>query len=516
MDVDANDDNIICNDYCTDQTDIVDEDLHDHALYSFCENSHKNWNENNKVGYLEEQYEILHSSVIALTSHFSQVQLRIHQIIESPDEEKKHLLKNLEEFAFKGIPNVYTNCSLNHLLNDDDQIVEKKHQVQIEVIKEMKKQLEDLESHIYNNKDEFDLPESFVDVFREKQNNIINQVEKKLNLSIKNSKNMSVEELKEEVDNAIQKLVNPMKATEHLVDQLKTQIADLERFIHYLQTGKIKLKTPGEKNTKISASKDKIMFDRKSREVKTVGAVKRLTAIVQMFIGTQISCNQRHFKKNTLKKTMKINHWGDYRANLELVIAELLEMLAIPEIHVDSDYMSDSEGAIVSMECNGKIALVVRKRLAPAIQHLIQHGLMVVGQSTSVVPFVDCLHPKTNNTKTTMHAWELILKYYEIKNGDYFNSTPARKLSQSFNLDIEGCKSSISYKQGLLSIIGNIISSHSRFKRSYDSCFKAFICGGLNSKMLVSWLKFIFKCQSLIELYYQPWSYVAQTGIINK
>lgn len=46
-----------------------------------------------------------------------------------------------------------------------------------------------------------------------------------------------------------------------------------------------------------------------------------------------------------------------------------------------------------------------------------------------------------------MHAWELILKYYETKNGDYFNSTPARKLSQSFNLDIEGCKSSVSNKQ---------------------------------------------------------------------
>jgi len=27
-----------------------------------------------------------------------------------------------------------------------------------------------------------------------------------------------------------------MKATEHLVDQLKTQIADLERFIQYLQS----------------------------------------------------------------------------------------------------------------------------------------------------------------------------------------------------------------------------------------------------------------------------------------
>lgn len=70
--------------------------------------------------------------------------------------------------------------------------------------------------------------------------------------------------------------------------------------------------------------------------------------------------------------------YSDYRANLELVVAELLEMLALPEIHIDSDYMSDSEGAISVMECNGKVALMVRNRLAPAIQHLIQHGLMVV------------------------------------------------------------------------------------------------------------------------------------------
>lgn len=71
---------------------------------------------------------------------------------------------------------------------------------------------------------------------------------------------------------------------------------------------------------------------------------------------------------------------SDYRANLELVIAELLEILAIPEIHIDSDYMSDSEGAMAAMESSGKIAVVVRKRLAPAIQQLIQHGLMVVSQ----------------------------------------------------------------------------------------------------------------------------------------
>lgn len=53
--------------------------------------------------------------------------------------------------------------------------MEKKHKIQIEVIKEMKKQLDDLENRIYNNKDEFELPESFVDVFRERQNNIISK-----------------------------------------------------------------------------------------------------------------------------------------------------------------------------------------------------------------------------------------------------------------------------------------------------------------------------------------------------
>jgi hypothetical protein len=45
-----------------------------------------------------------------------------------------------------------------------------------------------------------------------------------------------------------------------------------------------------------------------------------------------------------------------------------------------------------------------------------------------------------------MHAWELVLKYYELKNGERYNSTPARKLSQSFNLDIVG-GTAISNKQ---------------------------------------------------------------------
>lgn len=77
-----------------------------------------------------------------------------------------------------------------------------------------------------------------------------------------------------------------------------------------------------------------------------------------------------------------------------------------------------------------------------------------------------------------MHSWDLIMAYYTIKNGEHYNATPARKLSQSFNLDIVG-GSIVSNKQSLLSTIGSIISTHTPFKRSNDSHFKAFICAGL-------------------------------------
>jgi hypothetical protein len=63
------------------------------------------------------------------------------------------------------------------------------------------------------------------------------------------------------------------------------------------------------------------------------------------------------------------------------------------------------------------------------------------------VPFFGCLsNIQTNGDHreypeedyTEMHAWELILEYYNLKNGDFYTETPAQKLSQSFNLDIVG------------------------------------------------------------------------------
>lgn len=80
-----------------------------------------------------------------------------------------------------------------------------------------------------------------------------------------------------------------------------------------------------------------------------------------------------------------------------------------------------------------------------------------------------------------MHVWELILEYYHIKNGDQFNDTPARKLSESFNLDIMGTGSMplSSNKHTMLTAIGSIIATHAPYKRSYNSHFKAFLSAAL-------------------------------------
>lgn len=58
---------------------------------------------------MEEQQEVLNSSLIALTTHFAQVQFRLRQIIDAPTQDKEILLQDLEEFAFKGIPEISDN-----------------------------------------------------------------------------------------------------------------------------------------------------------------------------------------------------------------------------------------------------------------------------------------------------------------------------------------------------------------------------------------------------------------------
>ena len=85
-------------------------------------------------------------------------------------------------------------------------------------------------------------------------------------------------------------------------------------------------------------------------------------------------------------------------------------------------------------------------------------------------------------SKYYLNGWVLIVKHlnryddiFSFQHGKEYNESPARKLSQSFHLDIVGGKP-ITAKQTLLGAIDTVIQTHTPLKRTEDSHFKAFIC----------------------------------------
>jgi hypothetical protein len=68
------------------------------------------------------------------------------------------------------------------------------------------------------------------------------------------------------------------------------------------------------------------------------------------------------------------------------------------------------------IRCNQELTTAVRKELAMALKELLQHGLMEMGQGQSVVAF-GCFPTRSSQQQpsTMMHAWDLFVKYYEMK-----------------------------------------------------------------------------------------------------
>ncbi|KAM7347306.1 RUN domain-containing protein 1 [Cochliomyia hominivorax] len=326
---------------------------------------------------LEEEQEMLTSSLMALTSHFAHVQLRVRQIVEAPANERDQLLKDLEEFAFQGIPDPHTaktsdtlrsGLSTAHNHNGEDNTGGLTNdQKQCELIDQLKSQLIELEKIAY----ESGAPVLPQHILLEKQKIIIDELKQKLNFKVDEQKlpQLTAEELKSQVDNAIGEFVGPLKMKEQLVAQLKTQITDLERFIAFLQCdtdeSKMKTLTGSEKfceaynsyaakkkkeskksaniadidanrttssNTQVELNRNSNSGDslrmRESLHSKAHGLMDKASLLMQMFATTHFGSKQEQFQKNTLKKTHKGNHWGDLRAQLEVDIQEVASLAA--------------------------------------------------------------------------------------------------------------------------------------------------------------------------------------------
>ncbi|CAF0733315.1 unnamed protein product [Adineta steineri] len=501
---------------------------------------------------LIEEHEKLSTSLAALTRHFAHVQLRLHQVVSAPTpEDRENLLVELHEFASNGIPDVMCQPSMYANERTNHEVIEAEKCREKEFISELKQKLDELEHYAAASGSLEGAPTS---VTMEKQRVLIDQLRQKLDIQLDDASvsKLSAEELRKLVDQAIYQLTNPVKLKENLIIQMRTQIGDLEKFIEFLKTDsaantaatnaaiidstaqtnnsslvlKSKLKpTTVIQPSKISHTSNSIPSHLQSEHHSSslIQSMKKFLVLTQLYTFFLLTCGTGSMNKkpkyamaNLKKDLLAKKHFGDLRAKLEIAIENVLTAVRLTNSLANNGSImtSDTEDEEENEFSSTAIMLSVRQDLIPTLRALLEHGLYEGSYSTNVSVW-GCFATKSVGTYSSvgenMHAWKLFLKYYDLKNGNEFINSPARKLSQSFSLDVVGGRS-ITTKQCLLSAIDTVVKLHENHSKPMDSCFKSFICHALNEKKLVPFLRLILKTGQLVECSYQQWSYTKQTG----
>uniref|UniRef100_A0A0N5AD65 RUN domain-containing protein n=1 Tax=Syphacia muris TaxID=451379 RepID=A0A0N5AD65_9BILA len=447
------------------------------------------YTECDRLHELEEEQERLCNSLISLTTHFAQVQFRLKQISQADGDK---LLKELEEFAFKGCADLNDIKHQKLVLNESSTVEEsiaKQKERQLELLSQLKGQLEDLEKYAYEM-GEGDLPSSQIIA---KQKAVIDKLHERMQLNLEFD-TMSPSELQKEVDDAIKQLTVPIKEKDRLLEQLQTQIRDLERFVNYLQD-----ENNGKSITAIAS--EPYFRPKKNTFLKLAG------------------CGSRRFERNELKDTVIGNHYGDALAQFKVAVdatTDIMEKHLLLAVDSRPSWSRTDEE-----ECDKSdedVIVVVRKELCPSLRALLEHGMNngVKPLSTSFIPF-GCFSARSKmrrfsrSPRPLNHVWDVILYYYDTKNEYELGDIPVRKLSQSFQLEsVAG--HTVTSKQVLLSTVESILTTHKRLKRSSDAMWKAFVCAALNERKLSAWIRIIFRNRQIVENCYSPWAYIARTG----
>uniref|UniRef100_A0A8B9E3M2 RUN domain containing 1 n=1 Tax=Anser cygnoides TaxID=8845 RepID=A0A8B9E3M2_ANSCY len=438
----------------------------------------------------------LHGALLALASHFAQVQFRLRQVARAGPGEQQRLIRDLEDFAFRGCP-----APLAHGLGDGPSEQEKQERIEVqkekqrELILQLKTQLDDLETFAYQEGSYDSLPQSVV---MERQRMIIDELIKKLDMDLSaDIATLSPEELRQRVDAAIAQIVNPARVKEQLVEQLKTQIRDLEMFINFIQdevgsSGKAEdghCECAGRQdgggsckpNTRSSGNRVNPEDARKMRET-GLHLMRRMLAVLQIFAVSQFGCAAGQIPRTLWQKDQANKDYSPLIKKLELSV-DRVRQLAVK--HQQEDHViSSSDLQDIPLGGRDELTLAVRKELTIALRDLMAHGLYASSQGMSLVLApIACLIPAFTSSPQTMHPWELFVKYYNTKNGQAFVESPARKLSQSFALPVTGGVA-ITPKQSLLTAIHTVLTEHDPFKRSADSELKALTVLGVTAAPL--------------------------------
>uniref|UniRef100_A0A8C9HCW4 RUN domain-containing protein 1 n=1 Tax=Piliocolobus tephrosceles TaxID=591936 RepID=A0A8C9HCW4_9PRIM len=437
----------------------------------------------------------LDSALLALSSHFAQVQFRLRQVVRGAPAEQQRLLRELEDFAFRGCPHVLGYEGPGDPASDEGDGLPG------------------------------DRPR-----LRGEDQVIIDELIKKLDMNLNEDiSSLSTEELRQRVDAAVAQIVNPARVKEQLVEQLKTQIRDLEMFINFIQDevgsplqtggGHCECKANGKTGNGCSRtgssrpppgnSKTKAEDVKKVRET-GLHLMRRALAVLQIFAVSQFGCATGQIPPTLWQRGQADRDYSPLLKRLEVSVDRVKQLALRQQPH---DHVITSAN-LQDLSLGGKdeLTMAVRKELTVAVRDLLAHGLYASSPGMSLVMApIACLLPAFSSAPEAMHPWELFVKYYHAKNGRAYVESPARKLSQSFALPVTG-GTVVTPKQSLLTAIHMVLTEHDPFKRSADSELKALVCMALNEQRLVSWVNLICKSGSLIEPHYQPWSYMAHTG----
>ncbi|KAJ2951691.1 hypothetical protein O0L34_g13852 [Tuta absoluta] len=486
---------------------------------SLCDETSPDLSAGDRLHALEEEQEILSSSVFSLTSHLAQVEFRLRQILKAPQEEKDVMLKALEEFTSRGVsdtrsaPQGSSDDVACHECVELERKMRRQRARQAHFVEKLKAQLKELERFAAKS------PETGGKQHKLLIEHLQTEIERSLEEGCQQP--LSADELRHQINCAVKQYADKQLSKEEIIGKLQTHIEDMQKFIQLMKSEELKNnpKSKQESQDPKKIEKPENSFDKTFNKSKinddlraeTVNLMRKASTLIQIFTVSQFGCSPNTSRQYHKKTSPIVTHWGNLRAKLEMSIDGVLHLVSRdrPSQSIVDSYDSESEegGVIIN---DAPLTTAVRRHLAVNLRDLLQHGL-TGPDSTSLVPIIGCFPVRRSSASHATHIWQLILRYYELNDGDRFNSTPARKLSQSFNLDIVG-GTAITNKQSLLSAIGSILASHMPYKRSYDAHFKAFVCAALNAHKLVIWLNIILKCRSLIDNYYSSTSYVVNTG----
>ena len=109
-------------------------------------------NEFAQVRKMEEEQEEMGNSLMALTSHYAKVQLRLQQVVSAPVDSREELLKDLNNFASMGIPDLRGRGGGGGCRGAEEaqeEAVAEQRRKQAEAIVQLRAQLEELENYAY-------------------------------------------------------------------------------------------------------------------------------------------------------------------------------------------------------------------------------------------------------------------------------------------------------------------------------------------------------------------------------